>query len=45
MSFDDIIQGYKRIEQDFNADAKGAKHVCAEVFYEFHPVKNIFFLC
>ncbi|XP_068722035.1 guanylate-binding protein 6-like [Montipora capricornis] len=37
MSFDDIIQGYKRIEQDFNADAKGAKHVCAEVFYEFHP--------
>ncbi|XP_068683206.1 guanylate-binding protein 4-like [Montipora foliosa] len=38
MSFDDIQQGYKRIEQDFKASAKGAKDVCAEVFYEFHPL-------
>ena len=42
MSLDDIQQGYKRIEQDFKASAKGAKDVCAEVFYEFHPVKRFF---
>ena len=38
VSFDDIIQGYERIKQDFEARATGAKDVCAAMFYDFHPV-------
>lgn len=38
MSFAQIIGGYSAIEQGFKQDAKGAKDVCAQVFYEFHPV-------
>ena len=38
VSFDDIIQGYERIKQSFDARAPGAKDVCAAMFYEFHPV-------
>nr|XP_058956417.1 guanylate-binding protein 6-like [Pocillopora verrucosa] len=38
VSFAQIIGGYSAIEQGFNRDAKGAKDVCAQVFYEFHPV-------
>ncbi|CAH3030957.1 unnamed protein product [Pocillopora meandrina] len=35
--FDDIVAGYKKIEQDYKARATGAKRVCAAVFFEFHP--------
>ena len=38
MSFDQIIEGYSAIEQGFKRDAKGAKDVCAQEFYDFHPV-------
>ena len=38
VSFDDIIQGYERIKQDFEARATGAKDVCAAMFYGFHAV-------
>ena len=38
MSFEQIINGYSEIEQGFKRDARGAKDVCAQVFYEFHPV-------
>ena len=41
VSFDDIIQGFERIKQDFEARAKGAKDVCATMFFEFHPVNEI----
>ncbi|XP_067054263.1 guanylate-binding protein 6-like isoform X3 [Acropora muricata] len=37
VSFDDIIQGYERIKQGFDARATGAKDVCAAMFYDFHP--------
>ena len=38
VSFDEIIQGYKRIKQGFEARATGAKDVCATMFFDFHPV-------
>ena len=38
VTFTQIIGGYSAIEQGFKRDAKGAKDVCARVFYEFHPV-------
>ena len=38
VTFAQIIGGYSAIEQGFKRDARGAKDVCAEVFYEFHPV-------
>ena len=38
VSFAQIIGGYSAIEQGFKRDAKGAKDICAQVFYEFHPV-------
>ncbi|XP_058943961.1 guanylate-binding protein 7-like [Pocillopora verrucosa] len=37
VSFARIIGGYSAIEQGFKRDAKGAKDICAQVFYEFHP--------
>ncbi|XP_020607894.1 guanylate-binding protein 4-like [Orbicella faveolata] len=37
VTFAQIIGGYSAIEQGFKRDAKGAKDVCAQVFYEFHP--------
>ncbi|KAL9978831.1 hypothetical protein ACROYT_G016400 [Oculina patagonica] len=37
VSFAQIIGGYSAIEQGFKGDARGAKDVCAQVFYEFHP--------
>ena len=40
VSFEDIIQGYNRLEQDFKVKAIGAKDVSAAVFFEFHPVKS-----
>ena len=39
--FDDIVAGYKKIEQDYKARATGAKQVCAAVFFEFHPVNRV----
>ena len=41
VSFEDIIQGYKGIEEDYKVRAIGAKDVCATVFFEFHPVTTI----
>lgn len=41
VSFEDIIQGYNRLEQDFKVRAIGAKDVSAAVFFEFHPVKSL----
>lgn len=35
--FDDIVAGYKKIEQDYKDRATGAKQICAAVFFEFHP--------
>lgn len=37
VSFAQIIGGYSAIEQGFKRDARGAKDICAQVFYEFHP--------
>jgi len=44
VSFEDILGGYNRIEQDYKIRATGAKDVCAAVFFEFHPVKITFLL-
>ena len=38
VSFAQIIGGYSAIEQGFKSLSRGAKDVCAQVFYEFHPV-------
>ena len=38
VSFAQIIGGYSAIEQGFKRDAKGAKDVCAQEFYDFYPV-------
>ena len=42
VSFDEIIQGYERIKQGYEARAKGAEDVCATMFFEFHLVNEIF---
>jgi len=42
ISFEDILEGYNSIEQDYKIRATGAKDVCASVFFEFHPVKITF---
>ena len=39
LSFDDLVQGYKRVEEEYHSDAKGAQDVCATVFFEFYPVR------
>ena len=38
VTFAQIIGGYSAIEQGFKSQSRGAKDVCAQVFYEFHPV-------
>ena len=38
VSFADIVSGYSAIEEDFKSQSRRAKDVCAQVFYEFHPV-------
>ena len=38
VSFADIVSGYSAIEENFKSQSRGAKDVCAQVFYEFHPV-------
>lgn len=40
VSFAEIMACYTSIEQGFKAEAKGAEDVCAQVFFEFHPVSN-----
>ena len=40
VSFAQIMACYTAIEQGFKAEAKGAEDVCAQVFFEFHPVSN-----
>ena len=40
VSFEDIIQGYNRLEQDFKVRAIGANDVSAAVFFEFNQVKS-----
>ena len=40
VSFEDIIQGYNRREQDFKVRAIGANDVSAAVFFEFNQVKS-----
>lgn len=42
VSFHDIIQGYERIKQGYEARATGAEDVCATIFFEFHLVNEIF---
>ncbi|XP_068722043.1 guanylate-binding protein 7-like [Montipora capricornis] len=37
VSFAEIIGGYSAIEKGFKSQSRGAKDVCAQVFYEFHP--------
>lgn len=39
ISFDDIIGGYNKIQEDYKNSAIGAKDVTAAVFAEFHPVR------
>ena len=38
VTFAQIIGGYSAIEQGFKTHSRGAKDVCAQVFFEFHPV-------
>lgn len=38
VTFAQIIGGYSAIEQGFKTQSRGAKDVCAQMFYEFHPV-------
>ena len=38
VSFAEIIGGYSAIEKGFRSQSRGAKDVCAQVFYESHPV-------
>lgn len=36
MDFDQIFGSYSAIEQGFKSNARGAKDICAQVFYEWH---------
>jgi len=40
VSFDDIINAYQRIKDEYNESAKGAKDVIAKVFVELHAVRH-----
>lgn len=40
VSFAEIMACYSAIEQGYKLKAIGAKDVCAQVFFEFHPVSN-----
>lgn len=44
VSFDDVIDEYTRIKDNYYKSAKGAKDVIAAVFFEFHPVRNPFLM-
>ena len=38
LSFKDIIAAYASVEQGYIEQSRGAKDVCAKVFYNLHPV-------
>ena len=40
VSFAEIMASYTAIEQGYKLEAKGAEDVCAQVFFDFHPVSN-----
>ena len=42
LSYDDVIGGYKRIKDDYEKNAKGAKDVIAAVFFDYHEVRTIY---
>ena len=41
INFSQFVRGYSAIEQGFKSHSRGAKDVCAQVFYEFHPVGDL----
>ena len=46
VSFQDIVDGYSKIKEDYEKLAKGAKDAIAATFFEFHPVrKQVMGLC
>ena len=40
LSFDDILNVYRHIKDDYEAEAKGAKDAIAEAFSDFHSVRS-----
>ena len=40
LSFEDILRVYRRIADDYEASAFGAKDAIAEAFFDFHPVRS-----
>ena len=45
VTFAEIIGGYSAIEEGFKSQSRGAKDICAQVFYDFHPVSLFSDLC
>ena len=45
VTFVEIIGGYSAIEEGFKSQSRGAKDICAQVFYDFHPVSLFSDLC
>jgi len=45
VSFAKIIGGYSAIEEGYKSQSRGAKDICAQVFFEFHPVSLFDDLC
>ena len=46
VTFQDIVDGYSKIKDDYEKLAKGAKDTIAATFFEFHPVrKQVVGLC
>lgn len=44
VSFKEVIDRYNTINEDYHRLAKGAKDVIANVFFEFHPVRQYTFM-
>ena len=42
LSFDDVIEGYKKIKDEYEKNAKGAEDVIAAVFYDYHEVRKVY---
>ena len=40
LSFDDILNVYRHIKDDYEAEARGAKDAIAEAFSDFHSVRS-----
>lgn len=45
LSFEDIINAYDKIKDDYRKLAKGAEDVIAAVFFEYHRVRKPWLLC